>query len=101
MKVAIVGAGKLGIKVASTLIGGDHSITVIDTNEAVLNKLAQQMDILTVAGNGKSLKLLESCGINHFDFLIASTQSDEENIIIASGIGDGVGNAPHCRCCSC
>lgn len=84
MKVAIVGAGKLGIKVASALIGGDHSITVIDTNEAVLNKLSQQMDILTVAGNAKSISLLESCGINNFDFLIACTASDEKNIIIAS-----------------
>ena len=84
MKVAIVGAGKLGIKVASALIGGDHTITVIDTNEAVLNKLSQQMDILTVVGNGKQLKLLESCGIGSFDFLIASTASDEQNIVIAS-----------------
>ena len=30
MKVAIVGAGKLGVKVATTLLGGDHDLTVID-----------------------------------------------------------------------
>ena len=33
MKVAIIGVGKLGIKVATALLGGDHSITVIDINE--------------------------------------------------------------------
>ena len=43
MKVAIVGAGKLGIKVASTLLGGDHDITVIDERETILNKISQQM----------------------------------------------------------
>ena len=38
MKVAIIGAGKLGIKVATALLGGDHAITVIDVNEEKLNK---------------------------------------------------------------
>ena len=84
MKVAIIGAGKLGIKVATALLGGDHAITVIDVNDEKLNKLSQQMDVLTVVGNGLSIKLLESCGINKFDFLIATTDSDENNILIAS-----------------
>ena len=84
MKVAIIGAGKLGVKVATALLGGDHYITVIDKNEAVLNRISQQMDVMTVAGNGKNIKLLENCGINSFDFLLASTDSDEKNIIIAS-----------------
>ena len=42
MKVAIVGAGKLGVKVATALLGGDHYITVIDKNEAVLNRISQR-----------------------------------------------------------
>ena len=40
MKVAIVGAGKLGIKVANALLEGDHEITVIDISEAVLSKIS-------------------------------------------------------------
>lgn len=84
MKVAIIGVGKLGTKVATALLGGDHAITVIDINEEKLNKISQQMDVLTVVGNGLSVKLLESCGINKFDFLIATTDSDENNILIAS-----------------
>ncbi|MDD7321042.1 MAG: NAD-binding protein, partial [Firmicutes bacterium] len=35
MKVVIVGAGKLGLKVANTLLGGDHDVTIIDTNEDI------------------------------------------------------------------
>ena len=30
MKIAIVGAGKLGMKVTNALAGGNHSITIID-----------------------------------------------------------------------
>lgn len=55
MRVAIVGAGKLGLKVTAALLGGDHSITVIDKNEDVLSKISQQMDVMTVSGNGKAL----------------------------------------------
>jgi len=84
MKVAIVGAGKLGLKVTTALLGGDHSVTVIDKDEAVLNKISQQMDVMTVTGNGTSTRLLKECGIDSFDFLLASTESDEENIVIAS-----------------
>ena len=84
MKVAIVGAGKLGVKVASTLLGGDHDITVIDEQESILNKISQQMDVMSVTGNGLNIDLLKDCGIADFDFLLASTESDEKNILIAS-----------------
>ena len=84
MNVAIVGAGKLGLKVISALLGGDHSITVIDKDEEILSKISQQMDVLTVNGNGKSISLLKELGIGSFDFLLASTDRDEKNIVIAS-----------------
>lgn len=84
MKVAIVGAGKLGTRVTTALLGGDHSITMIDKSEEVLNKISQHMDVMTVTGNGKSTSLLKSIGIGSFDFLLASTASDEENITIAA-----------------
>ena len=84
MKIAIVGAGKLGLKVVNALVGGDHAITVFDVNEAVLNKIGQQYDVMTVAGNAKQISLLKDLGIENFDFLIACTDSDEQNIVIAS-----------------
>ncbi len=84
MKVAIVGAGKLGFKVTEALLGGDHSVTLIDKNENALSKLISQMDIMTVHANGKEIRVLESIGINRYDFLLACTNSDEKNITIAA-----------------
>ncbi len=84
MKIAIAGAGKLGIKVAEALLGGDHSITIIDKNEGLLQKLSSQMDLLTVTGNAKQISLLESIGIDAYDYLISATNSDEKNIVICS-----------------
>ena len=84
MKVAIVGAGKLGIKVANALLEGDHEITVIDISETVLSRISQQMDVMSVNASGKNIRSLKQCGIDKFDFLLASTDSDEDNMLIAS-----------------
>ena len=84
MKIAIVGAGKLGLKITGALVGGNHSITVIDKNEDILNKVSQQFDVLTVCGNAKQISILKRSSIDSFDFLIACTDSDEKNMVIAS-----------------
>ena len=55
MKVAIVGAGKLGMKVAEALLGGDHSVTIIDTNEAWTEKINSLLDVMTVNANAKEV----------------------------------------------
>lgn len=84
MKIAVVGTGKLGLKIVNALVGGNHSITVIDKNEAILNKISQQYDVLVACGNAKQISLLKRESIHTFDFLIACTDSDEKNIVIAS-----------------
>ena len=84
MKIAIVGAGKLGIKVAGALLGGDHAITMIDESEEKLEKIANQLDVMTVTGNAKQISLLKEYDIGSFDFLLAATDSDEKNIVISA-----------------
>lgn len=84
MKVAIVGAGKLGTKVTEALIDGGHSVLVIDKNETLLDNLSSQLDIMTLNANGKETKLLRRVDIHTYDFLLACTDSDEKNIVIAS-----------------
>lgn len=84
MNVVIVGAGKLGACVAEALIGGDYSITIIDKNANVLQKLSQQLDVMTINDDGRRLSVLKNIGIESFEYLLAVTSSDETNMIIAS-----------------
>lgn len=84
MKIAILGAGKLGLSVTEALITNNHDITLIDTNEEKLNIIAQQHDILTYVGDANRISLLKEIGIDKYDFLISCTSSDETNIIAAS-----------------
>ncbi|MDR2296307.1 MAG: Trk system potassium transporter TrkA [Clostridiales Family XIII bacterium] len=84
MKIAVAGAGKLGIKITEMLISGDHSVTVIDKDKEILQKLSASFDIMTVEGNAKQISLLRGIEIDSFDFLIATTDRDEKNIVISS-----------------
>ncbi|WP_027398232.1 Trk system potassium transporter TrkA [Anaerovorax odorimutans] len=84
MKIAIAGAGKLGIKITEALLEGDHSVTLIDKNEALLQRLSSQMDLMTIPGNAKQISLLKGMDIQSYDFLLAATNSDEKNIVICA-----------------
>lgn len=84
MKIAIVGAGELGWKVADALVEGDHSVTVIDQDEKELQKLSSQLDVMTINANAKEIEVLDDMGIEHYDYLVSVTENDETNIVIAS-----------------
>ncbi len=84
MNIAIVGAGKLGKKLAYTLLNGNHSITIVDTDESKLQKLSLQMDIMTRVGNGKEISVLNEIPVSSCDYLFATTSNDELNIVISA-----------------
>lgn len=84
MKVVIVGAGKLGMKVADALLGGDHAVTIIDTDDSLLQKISSQIDVMTINASAKETRVLKDLNIATYDFLIATTGNDEANIVIAA-----------------
>ena len=84
MKVAILGAGKLGVRITEALLDGDYDITLVDTNEDKLNALSQQYDVMTVTGDAKTVELLRQINVSTFDFLFSCTTSDDTNILAAS-----------------
>lgn len=80
MRIVLVGCGKLGSMIAENLVNEDHNVTVIDTDEAALEKFSD-VDVLTVNGDGVSVETLEEADIRHADILIATTISDEINML--------------------
>jgi len=84
MNIAIVGAGKLGRKVATALLGGNYEVTIIDKNEEKLSKLSMQMDVMTINADAREISVLKNMGIDKFQYLLAATDNDETNIVIAS-----------------
>ncbi|NMB41922.1 MAG: Trk system potassium transporter TrkA [Firmicutes bacterium] len=81
MKVVIVGAGKVGFQLVENLSNENHDVTVIDSNQNVIDKLNENFDVLAIKGNGVSSNLLTNAGCRGADLLIAVTDSDEANIV--------------------
>lgn len=82
MDILIVGMGKLGYRLAETLVASEHNVTVVDSDEEALVKAVNRLDVLTVTGNGAQLQLLEEIGVGKKDLVIAVTSSDETNVLI-------------------
>jgi trk system potassium uptake protein TrkA len=80
----IIGAGKLGRKLAAAMLNGELNVTIMDINPVVLNRLKDHLDVLTINGNGARKDILEELEINTYDLLIAATGHDETNILISS-----------------
>lgn len=84
MKVMIIGAGKLGAKLAESFVNDNIDVTVIDVSSKVLDRLNEHLDVLTITGNGIDIRILRELGIDSYDLLVASTDSDETNTVICS-----------------
>lgn len=84
MKVAIVGGGKLGYKLAEFMVMENIDVTIIDTNSKVLEAINEHMDVLTILANGIDIRVMKEINIKTYDLLVASTNSDETNTVICS-----------------
>lgn len=82
VEIVIIGMGKLGYKLAETLVGRENNITVVDVDEQALLRAANRLDVLTITGNGARLELLESLDMKKKDLVVAVTSSDETNVLI-------------------
>ena len=91
MKIIIVGCGKVGATLAEQLNNEQHDIMLIDKNADVINSITERIDVMGVVGNGAVYKVQMEAGIQETDLLIATTNSDELNMLcclIAKKAGD-------------
>ncbi|MEA2013088.1 MAG: Trk system potassium transporter TrkA [Verrucomicrobiota bacterium] len=81
MKIVIIGAGKMGMMLAQTFLEDKHDIVVIDKSSALLNKLLDRLDVMTVTGNASSPHTLKTAGIKDCDILLAMSGDSAVNVL--------------------
>lgn len=81
MRIVIVGAGAVGLHLARRLSEEGHDVTLVDREPDRSAAAQDELDILTVTGNGASLPVLEKAGAKDADLLIAVTSIDEVNLL--------------------
>ncbi|MDB0020721.1 Trk system potassium transporter TrkA [bacterium] len=82
MKIIIAGAGDLGSHLSKLLSSESHDIYLLDLSEERLNTISSQIDVFTIAGDAKSVEIMEQKLISSCDLLIAVTSSEETNMLI-------------------
>ncbi len=81
MKILIVGCGKIGGTLLSSLVNEGHDIVAIDSNPAVITELTNIYDVMGICGNGVDSDILVEAGVAEADLFIAVTGSDEFNML--------------------
>ena len=89
MKIVIVGAGKVGTALTRHL-AVENKVTVIDQSAHLVENIINIYDVMGVCGNGASYDVQKEADVEHADLLIATTSSDEINILtclVAKNLG--------------
>lgn len=81
MKIIIVGCGKIGSTLISSLVNEGHDIVAIDSSPAVITEITNIYDVMGVCGNGVDSDILWEAEVNAADLFIAVTGSDEFNML--------------------
>ncbi|PIF03378.1 MAG: Trk system potassium transport protein TrkA, partial [Draconibacterium sp.] len=80
MKIVIVGAGEVGTHLARMLSNENHDIVLMDDSLENLQKISNNVDLLTVEGSAHSFEDLKKTGLDNADLFIAVTPFEERNV---------------------
>lgn len=93
MRVIICGAGQVGYNIASYLSREDNDITVIDNDQAAINKVNDTLDVNAIYGHAAHPDTMQAAGANDADMVIAVTHVDEINMV-ACQVAHSLFNVP-------
>lgn len=79
----IIGCGRVGANLANTLSEAGENVLILDEREDAFLRLSDSFGGLSVTGDGTDLDMLNQVSIQRASSLIAVTQSDNTNILIA------------------
>ncbi len=81
MKVIIVGAGEVGFHIAQRLSEENQDVVLIDQDPEQIKRVGDNLDVQAFLGSGTSPRILKDARIQEADMLLATTDSDEVNLI--------------------
>jgi trk system potassium uptake protein TrkA len=83
MRAVVVGSGRVGSALAKELAAEDWDVVVIDEDESALELLGDDWRGGFVVGHGIDSAVLEEAGIGDADVVVAATDGDNTNIVVA------------------
>jgi trk system potassium uptake protein TrkA len=81
MYIVIMGGGRVGFRLASSLVAVGHDVTLIENDSELCSNVASELDALVICGNGTDIKTLLEANIGDADVFVAATGNDEANLL--------------------
>lgn len=83
MKIVIAGAGEVGFHLAQLMSYEQQDITLIDSNQTVLDNASTRLDVRTINGDCSLRSTLIKAGANKADLVLSLTTSEKTNLVTA------------------
>lgn len=81
MNILVIGCGKIGTSVISSLVAEGHDVVAIDKDPDIISEITNIYDVIGVCGNGADCRTLREASAERADLIVASTGSDELNML--------------------
>ena len=81
MDIIIAGDGEVGMHLAEALERSDHNITIVDPHEELLKMMESHSDLMTIAGDSTSIKVLQKANVKKADMVIAVLHDEHINLL--------------------
>ena len=83
MRVAIAGAGNVGLFIANDLRGAGHEVQLLEQNPVVAERVQTAEGVEVVVADACEVTSLRSAGFERCDVVVAATGDDEDNLVIS------------------
>ena len=83
MRVAIAGAGNVGLFIANDLHGAGHDVQLIEQNPAVAERAIADEGVEWFIADACEVSSLKEAGLERCDVVVAATGDDEDNLVIS------------------
>ncbi len=81
MNIIIAGDGEVGFHLAKQLTELSFNITVVDPHSELLKQLESESDLLTIAGEATSPRILEEANVRECDLFLAVLHDESVNLM--------------------
>ena len=83
MKVAVCGAGNVGVYIAKDLHDAGHDVLLLEKESVLVAKLLPRLPMKVLHADACEVSRLEEAGMQDMDVVVAATGDDEDNLVIS------------------
>jgi trk system potassium uptake protein TrkA len=83
MRVAIAGAGNVGVHIAGDLRDAGHDVLLIEENPDLVARLRATLDVEWFVADACEVSSLQEAGLENVDVCVAATGDDEDNLVVS------------------